>query len=104
MIDGFKRSFGLQYREWVRAAVPNLFDTRDWLRGRQFFRGPGWRGGGRLRQQYERWGAADEASLAVPPPTSCCAARGPVVGDPWLRGKLGRRLLHIQARVDAGLG
>ena len=44
----------------------------------------------------ERWGAADEASLARPPLTSCCAARfltghrpvpvrGPGVGDPCSR-------------------
>ena len=42
-------------------------------------------------------GAADEASLARPPLTSCCAARfltgqgpvsicGPGVGDPWSKG------------------
>ena len=46
----------------------------------------------------EQWGAADEASLAGPPLTSCCAARfltgcgpetvrGPGVGDPCLLEK-----------------
>ena len=25
-----------------KAAVPNLFSTRDWFRGRQLFHGPGW--------------------------------------------------------------
>ena len=57
--------------------------------------GDAWMGngaGGNVRDG-ERWGAADEASLARPPLTSCCAARfltghglvlvhGPGVGDP----------------------
>ena len=45
--------------------VPNLFGTRDQFHGRQFFHGA---------SDGEQWGAADEASLACPPLTSCCAA------------------------------
>ena len=45
----------------------------------------------------ERWGAADEASLALPLLTSCCAAwfltgRGPGVGDLCPRG------LHLNGK------
>ena len=58
-----------------------------------------WGGGmdGCFRRECERWGAADEAPLARPLLTSCCAARfltgrrlvvvrGPGVGDPCLIG------------------
>ena len=41
--------------------------------------GRGWGGGdgsGGNASDGERWGAADEASFAGPPLTSCCAARG----------------------------
>ena len=52
-----------------------------------------WNGSGGNANDGERWGAADEASLACPLLTSCCAARfptgrqplpvlGPGVGDP----------------------
>ena len=33
----------------TRRAVPNLFCTRDWFHGRQFFHGQGWGRGGRFR-------------------------------------------------------
>ena len=70
--------------------VPNLFGTRDQFHGRQFFHGRGLGdGSGGNASDGERWGAADEASLACPPLTSCCAAlflKGrrpvPVVRDP----------------------
>ena len=81
-----------------RAAVPNLFGTRDRFHGRQFFHGPGngGDGSGRNESDGEQWGAADEASLPRPPLTSCCVARfltgqglvlvhGPGVGDPCFR-------------------
>ena len=60
-----------------KTAGPNHFGTSDRFRARQFFHGPG--GRGRFRRNAsdgERWGAADEASLAHPLLTSCCAARG----------------------------
>ena len=90
------------------AAVPNLFGTRDRFYGWQLFHGGGegaWfdgsggnvsdRSGGNASDgsggnasDGEWWGAADEASLARPPLTSCCAAwfltgHGPGVGDPY---------------------
>ena len=85
-----------------KSTVPNLFGTRDWFHGRQFFHGGGGVGGegtGGNARDGERWAAADEALLAHPPLTSCCAAQfltgcGPVLvqgpgdGDPcykWLR-------------------
>ena len=72
-----------------RAAVPNLFGTRDRFHGRQFFHG--------LVRGWCRWYCQHEASLTHPPFNSCCAARfltgcgpvpvhGPGVGDPWCRG------------------
>ena len=49
-------------------------------------------GSGGNASDGDRWGAADEASLACPLLTSCCAARfliglgrGPGVGDPCVR-------------------
>ena len=79
------------------SAVPNLFGTRDRFRGRQFFHGrwAGEDGSGGNASDGEKWGAADEASLARLPLTSCCAARyltgyrlvlvrGLQVGDPWV--------------------
>ena len=48
-------------------------------------------GSGSNESDGERWGAADEASLARPPLTSCCAAR-------FLTG---RRLIPVHGR---GLG
>ena len=80
-------------QRWCRAVVPNLLVTRDQFHGRQFFHGPG---RGWFGRWCERWGAADEASLACPLLTSCCVAqfltglrpvpvRGPGVGDPWYR-------------------
>ena len=80
-----------------KSAVPNIFGTRDRFHGRQFFhRLGGGDGSGGNVSDGERWGAADEASLARPPLTSCCAAqfltglgpvpvRGPGVGDPWYK-------------------
>ena len=101
-----------------KLAVPSLSGARHRFRGRQFFHGwgvGGWGGwlvqavtramGGMVQAVMramgsggnasagERWGAADEASLARPPLTSCCAARfltrrrlvavrGPGIGDP----------------------
>ena len=87
---------------------PTFFGTRDRFHGRQIFHG--WGGGecgdgsggnasdggdgsGGKVSDAERWGTADEASLACPPLTSCCAAwfltgrrrvpvHGPGVGDP----------------------
>ena len=35
----------MEYRIFPRAAVPNLFGTRDWFCGRQFFHGQGGWGG-----------------------------------------------------------
>ena len=44
---------------WFQAAVPNLFGTRDWVRGRQFFRGQrmeglggGWHGLEMIQAHY----------------------------------------------------
>ena len=52
-----------------KAAVPNPFGTRDQLHGGQFFHG--WGQGGMVQMVMramgsdgERWGVADEASLA----------------------------------------
>ena len=53
-------------------------------------------GSGSNASDGERWGEADEAPLARPPLTSCCAAgsvtgcgpvpvRGPGVKDPWFK-------------------
>ena len=60
-----------------KAALPNLFGTRDRFCGRQFFHGQGGRGMVQavmrvMGSDGER-GVADEASLALPPLTSCCA-------------------------------
>ena len=52
-------------------AVPNLFGTRDRFLGSQFFHG-GWSFGDGSGDNVSDGGAADEASLAHPPLTSCC--------------------------------
>ena len=48
---------------WSKAVVPDLFGTRHWFSGRQFFHGRG-AGGGELKgdnvRGRERWGVADE--------------------------------------------
>ena len=85
-------------QQHIKRAVPNLFGTKDWFHGRQFFhgRGLGGDGSGGNVSDGERWGAADEALLACPPLTSCCAAwfltgcrlasvPGPGVGDPFIK-------------------
>ena len=81
--------------------VPNLYGTRDWFRGRQFLHERGWggEGSGGNASDGERWGTADEASLARRPLTSRYAARfltgrgsapvrGPAAGDPCSTGKI----------------
>ena len=79
-----------------KAAVPNLFGTRDQLRGRQFFHGPGVGGVGVEEDGDGSGGNASNALLTCPPLTSCCAAwfitghelvliRGPGVGDLWCK-------------------
>ena len=62
----------------IRAAVPNIFGTRDWFRGRQFFHE--WGQGTvqavmRVMVQAVMWalGSGRRASLARSPPTFCCA-------------------------------
>ena len=54
------------------------------------------KGSGGNGSDGERWGVADEASLALPVFTSCCEAwlltsRGPRVGDPCSKGHLPSR-------------
>ena len=88
---GGGRGFGAEGEQQARfrAAVPNLFGTflgTGFVEDKFFHRGEG-DGSGSSASDGERWGAADEASLARPPPTSCCATRfltglGPGVGDP----------------------
>ena len=65
-----------------RAAVPNLFGTRDRFRGRQFFHRTGQWGDSSSGNATDGSGGnasdggeADEASLTRPPLTSCCVAR-----------------------------
>ena len=76
---GKKQAFILLFlcKMYFRAAIPNLFGTRDRFRGRQFFHGPGLRGwvvvSGGNASNGGRWGAADEASITRPPLTSCCS-------------------------------
>ena len=89
------------------ALVPKHFGSGDRYRGRQFFHGR--RGGGREDGSGsnaidgERWGAADEASLACLLLTSCCAARfptghGPVpVHDPGVADP--RYMVYIHAET-----
>ena len=59
---------------YLRAAVPNLFGTRDRFHGRQFFHewGGGARGSGSNASDGER--QMKLQSLARLPLTSCCAA------------------------------
>ena len=65
-------------REDPKAAVPNHFGTRDRFVENNFSTdGGGW---GMVQAVCERWGAADETSLARPLLTSCCVVPG--VGDP----------------------
>ena len=85
-----------------RTVVPDIFGTRDRFCWKTIFprngagrRGVGgWGGGedgsGGNASDGGRWGAANEASLAHRPLTSCCVARfltghGPGVRDPWSR-------------------
>ena len=79
-----------------RAAVPNLFGTRDRFRGRQFFHGR-WGGDGSGGNASDGERQMKLCLLARPPLTSCCAAwfltgcgpvlvHGPGVGGPWSRG------------------
>ena len=81
----------------LKSSSPRTFWHRDQFRGRQFFHGrDGADGSGSNASDGERWGEADEASLACPRLTSCCAARfltgrrlvpacSPGVRDPWLK-------------------
>ena len=57
---------------------PIFFGTRDQFHERQFFHGCRvgvGDGSGGNESDGERWGAADEALLACPPLTSCCASQ-----------------------------
>ena len=85
-------------RESCRTAVPNLFGTRDWFRGRQFFHqgGGGWGGG--MVQAVMRAIGSDGERLACLLLTFCCTAQflrgrrpvpvhGPRVRDPCFRMK-----------------
>ena len=67
-------------------SVPNVFGTKDWFSGRQFFHRAGQGdGSGGNTNDGERWGAACEALLAHLLLTSCGTARGRGaggVGDP----------------------
>ena len=97
----------------IETVVPNLFGARNRFRGRQFFHG--WGVGGVWFRQCEPRGAADEASLACLPLTSCCAARFPTgrvdccrsaaqgLGTPALRHekRLGQHLAHSKHRVSS---
>ena len=81
---------------YSRAAVPNLLAPGTSFMEDNFSmdHGGGWRvGSGSNASDGERRGAADEASLAGPPLTSCCAARWEGDGDPCSKAGLGRLFL-----------
>ena len=99
-----------------RTVVPNIFGPRNLFHGRQLFQGPAGRGDGSggNASDGELWGAADEASLALLPLTSCCAVRfqtghrpvlicGPGVGDLWSRRSAGfwPELFHFPQEKNA---
>ena len=68
-----------------KAAVPKLFGTRNWFRGRQFFHGWGWEADGSGGNESDG-GAADEAPLAcllLPP-----AVQPDTGPQPWGWGPL----------------
>ena len=66
---------------FCRRAVPNLFGTRDWFRGRQFFQGPGWGGWG-----GGRWGWGDSSVVM------------------WVMGSDGEQQMNLWCVVFCGLG
>ena len=87
----------IHYYKSFSISGPKPFCTRDQFRGRKFFHGSrgGGDGSGGNASDGERWRAADEVSLALPPLTSCCAAQfltghglilvpGPELGTPAL--------------------
>ena len=86
----------------LTAAVPKPSGTRDWFPGRQFLHGRrgGRDGSGGNVSDGEQWGAADEASPARPPLSSCCAAR--FLTDWSAAGGLGTPALWDQARPLRG--
>ena len=92
--------------------VPGAKKVGDRFRGRQFFHGVGGRGDGSGGNESDAGdgsggnesdgGAADEASLARPPLTSCCAARfltGPRPGG-WAPCSKQPKINHSQGREN----
>ena len=71
----------------LSAAVPNLFGTRDRFRGRQFFHRRAGVCVGMVQAVMQAMGSDGERQmklllLALPPLTSCCAARSLTGGGP----------------------
>ena len=76
----------LPFPRYSRAAVPNLFGTRDWFRGRQFFHWVGGEGDGAGGNagDGERWGAMGSGRWSFAhSPAACLLLRGPVPNRPW---------------------